>query len=320
MLDPTTLIEEIVIMLVLLGIFAVAAELITKGTEKFEGLLGQGMAGGIVLGFMASLPETIFVIVAATSGSYDVAIGAALGGNLILFSLGIGIIALACYMKWKKDVVLKEDYTIDITFLIISTLALIALFVYGKLDAISGSLLFVIYIVYIAYRYSKAHTRLVGHLKTQEGRKILLEGLALMVAGIILIIFFSGYFIHDIESVAGILTIPVILLSLIIIPVASDLEELIFGYRLSRGSPGGASTATVGFIGSKLENNTILVGIIGIIATTPIYIKSVATEFIAVIIINAVAIAIFSRGRFNYLQGMVLIVLYFIAIAAAFIV
>lgn len=312
--DNMLFLQEILVMVGLLVIFGVAAEFIARGTEKMETLLGQGMAGGVILGFMSALPETIFVIVASLSGYYAVAVATALGGNVLLFTLGIGLIGVAYFSKWKTDVVLKEDYHVDIAFLILSTFALLLLLVYGKLDAVSGILLFLIYAVYIAYRYLQAHSRLMMHIGTRRGRIILFEGLVFMLIGVGMIALVSGYFIKDIINVAGILAIPAIWLALIIAPMAADLEELISAYKLSRRTPGGGSTAIVGFIGSKLENNTILVGIIGLLAVAPVYLGSVAPEFIAVMIINAIAISLLSRGRFTYPQGVALIAFYFAAI------
>ncbi len=313
------LVQDILIMAGVLVVFGVAAEFITRGTEKVETLLGQGMAGGIVLGLMSALPETIFVIVATTSGYYSVAIATALGGNILLFTLGIGLIAVAYFVKWKSNVTLKEDYHLDLAFLILSTFALLLLFVYGRLDVISGSLLFIIYIAYFAYRYSRAHSRLMLHIRTANGRKILAEGLALMLIGIVIIALLSSYFINSIIQVAGLLAIPAILLTLIITPIAADIEELISSYRLTQRSRGGGSTAIVSFIGSKLENNTVLVGIIGLLASAPVLVGSVAPELIAVMIVNVIAISIFSRGKLTYVQGIGLIVLYFAMISAIFI-
>ncbi len=313
------LLGDAVILVALLAVFAIAAELIVKGTQRFEAMLGQGMAGGVILGSISSLPETIFVIVAVAGGSYSVAIGAALGGNIILFTLGIGLIGVIYFSRWGKDVALKEDYRIDISFLMLSTLAILLLLLYGRLDAASGILLCLVYVVYIAYRYSKAHSRLLVHMKSREGRAALLKALGLMVLGVVMIALLSDYFIGEITGIAGALAIPAIWLSLVLAPIGADAAELISSYRLARASRGGGSTAVVSFIGSKLENNTILLGIIGLAATAPVYLRSAAPEVIGVLAINAIAIAIFSRGRVSRLQGVALVALYFAVLALAFI-
>jgi len=82
-----SLIEAIALMLM----FWLSAEILSRGIERLERFLGQGMTGGVILGFITSLPETIFVVIATLSGSYDVSLGSAVGGNIILFTIGIWV-------------------------------------------------------------------------------------------------------------------------------------------------------------------------------------------------------------------------------------
>ncbi|MEM3839327.1 MAG: hypothetical protein QXF01_01975 [Candidatus Micrarchaeaceae archaeon] len=311
------LLPEIAILIAMLAAFGIAAELITRGTEKFEGMLGQGVAGGVILGFMSALPETIFVIIATSNGDYSVAISTAIGGNVLLFTLGLGIISLAYWSKWRSSIALKEDYKFDLAFLIFSTFTLLLLIVYGKLNAVSGSLLSLIYIVYVAYRLWQVRSSFAIHISSKNSRKAMLEAIGLMTIGIILIVALSKYFIADIVDVAGLLSIPAIWLSLVITPIAADIEELLGAYKLAKSSKGGGSTAIVSFLGGKLENNTILVGIIGIMATAPVALATLIPEFASVIIINAVAISMLIRGRFSNWQGLVLVLLYFAVISSA---
>ncbi|PSN91655.1 Na(+)/Ca(2+) exchanging, partial [Candidatus Marsarchaeota G1 archaeon OSP_B] len=105
-----------------LGALTVAAELIAKGTEELEGAIGQGMAGGVVLGFLTALPETIVVVVAVLNSAGDVALGSAIGGNVILFTLGIGLVGLVYVKKWKSPLKMVGDYSVEYNFLVLSTL------------------------------------------------------------------------------------------------------------------------------------------------------------------------------------------------------
>ena len=314
------LVTDILIMAGLLVVFGIAAEFISKGTEKFEDVMGQGMAGGVILGLMAALPETIFVIIAVAEGAYAVAVGTALGGNIILFTLGIGLVAVAYFAKWKKGITMKEDYHIEIAFLIAATLALLILLVYGRLDAASGVLLILLYVSYVVYRYTKVHSRIMRHVATEKGRREFLEGVLLMAIGSAIVVLFSSAFIATIIGIAGTAGIAAVWLALVIAPIASDFEEQLAAYRLTQRSQRGGSTAIVSFIGGKLENNTVLLGIIGIFAASPVYIGFAAPELIAVMVINTIAITILSRGRLTYMQGAVLILLYFATITAAFVV
>jgi len=57
------------------------------------------MSGRIVMGSLTALPETIFVIVASISGHYDIVLGSTIEDNVILFTLGIGLVRIICKLK-----------------------------------------------------------------------------------------------------------------------------------------------------------------------------------------------------------------------------
>ncbi len=306
------------IIIVMIALFGAAAELINRGTEKLEEVVGQGMAGGVILGFMSSLPELIFVLIAIGKGSTEVALGSAIGGNIILFTLGMGMVGITYFMKWRSPLRMKEDYRIEVFFLFIANLSLMALLVYGRLDAVSGVLLLAIYVAYLLYRYLKVHERVVTHARTREGRRLIMHGAAYFTVGIAVVVLLSDEFIKYILAVSGALGISALFLSIVITPIAADLPEQLSAYRLSVSSRGGGSTALVGFIGSKLQNNTVLLGAIGLLSATAVKTSAAFTEFALVIIINFIAIAAIYHGRLTRRNGMVLVLLYFVAIASAF--
>ncbi len=310
------------IMLLLAG-FVLAAEIVAEGTHRLEPLLGQGMAGGVLLGLMGSLPETIFVVIAVLNGSFNVAVGTAIGGNIILFTLGIGLAIVIYALKWKKSLKMKEDYHIELYFFAASTIGIGLLILYGSLDILSGLALSAVYVLYVLYRYKQTSVYIKNKNITKEGTKLLLKGALYIVIGAILVILLSRPFIESISSLATDLRIPLILAALVISPIAADFGENLSAYRVVMKSPSGGSTAIVSFLGGKLENNTILLGLIGIIASimygAPVSIKSSIPELLTVIGVNVVALAFITRGRFGYKEGIILVALYFIGIAAAFV-
>jgi len=51
------------------------------------------------MGLLTALPETILVIVESISGHYDIALGSAISDNVILFTLGIGLVRIIYKLK-----------------------------------------------------------------------------------------------------------------------------------------------------------------------------------------------------------------------------
>lgn len=299
--------------------FGIAAEVIAVGIGKLEPLIGQGMSGGILLGFLGALPETVFVIIATLSKSYDIAIGAALGGNIILFTLGIGIVGVVYWARWKRPIEMKEDYHIELYFLLASTILLALLAIYGSLGQVSGTVLFALYIFYVAYRYAHAHGDIIKSSGTHEGRSVMIKGLACLAIGAIIIIPLSYVFVGLVSDLSSALVLPAMWLALFIAPLASDLGENMSGYRIAVKNRGGGSTAIVSFIGGKIQNNTMLIGLIGILATQPVLLGAARFDLIAVIAVNIVALVVVSKRRLTQTDSFILMLSYAAIIIAALI-
>ncbi len=295
--------------------FWIAAELIATGTERMEPVVGQGMAGGVVLGLMGALPETIFVVVATLAGSYDIAIGSAIGGNIILFTLGLGLIGIIYAVKWKSPMRMKGDYMADLWFLLGSTAALVLLMLYGSLDKLSGFLLLAIYAAYLIYRYTQAHRMMSKNVDTPGGRRLLLGALCYIGIGIAIVTPLSYFFVGLISSLSMNIGIPALWVALVLSPLAADLDENISAYRIISRSRGGGSTAVVSFIGSKIQNNTMLLGLIGLLAAGSVGILGVRIELSAVVVVNLIATVLIMRGRLTSRDSVLLIAAYAATVA-----
>lgn len=306
------------IALALAGFF-VAAELTAKGVESLEPIMGQGMAGGVILGLLGALPETVFVIIATLSSSYKVALGSALGGNIILFTLGIGLVGIAHSLKWKRPIFMKEDYKIELYFLLASTVLLVALMFYGSLDKISGSALFLLYVIYVSYRYAVARSKMDGRFSRIKRRKLIAEGSVYIGAGMVIVLLLSGTFVSAISDVSSMIGISPLWLALVISPLAADIDENISANRITMRQVGGGSTAIVSFVGGKLQNNTVLLGLIGLLSANSVAIGGAMFDFGAVVVINLLAIAVILRGRLDYKESILLVMAYVVVIAAAFV-
>ncbi|PSN87413.1 Na(+)/Ca(2+) exchanging [Candidatus Marsarchaeota G1 archaeon OSP_C] len=290
-----------------LGALTVAAELIAKGTEELEGAIGQGMAGGVVLGFLTALPETIVVVVAVLNSAGDVALGSAIGGNVILFTLGIGLVGLVYVKKWKSPLKMVGDYSVEYNFLVLSTLALVPLLFYGRLDVFSGIPLCAIYLGYVAYRLKKFS-------KSEQRKPIKKSSLLYLVLGAALLLSLSKFLVEDIESVSRALGVPSVWLALVVSPLAAELEEKISAIRLASMSFKGGSIAIVSFIGSKIENASLLLGLIGVLSFDYLPLHTALSELIAALVSNLIALFILFDGKMAGKESVFLIALYFVIV------
>jgi cation:H+ antiporter len=291
--------------------FRLAAELISRATNELEDIFGQGFAAGVVLGIITAIPETLVVIIAIMQQSYGVAIGAALGGNIILFTLGTGMVGIVYFGKWKAPVQMKDDYAVEFNFLLAATLLFIAIAAYQILNPYIGVILIILYVGYLAIRYSNARDVFVKNERKKSFRKDMERAVLYIIAGFIVVALLSGILVGDISGLANLLQIPAIWLSLVIVPIFADLSENINAYKLAKNRKGGGSTAIVSFIGSKLQNNTLLLGLVCLFALPYLPIANALPEFIAIIAVNVIALLVMKRGSLDYKLSVFLIAFYF---------
>ncbi len=295
----------------LLMIFTgISSELLAIGTEELERRLDKGMAGGVILGLMTAFPETVFVIFAMIDGFYQVAVGSAIGGNLILFTVGMGIVSLTYSLRYKVNTVgLEKDFSLEVRALAISIMVLTVVTLFGQLNLLTGVISLIPYVYYITSRY-RAYT---SSDHPSEGNT--LKGVGLLLGGGIPLVFISDMFVNDIHDLATLLGFPPIIVSMILMPIAGELEEKISAIRLILGSPNNVTTAVMSFVGSKIENMSVLIGIIGIFSYDGVNISADRPEFLAVIVVSMITTFLIRDRKLGRYEGISLIVLYFVMVS-----
>jgi cation:H+ antiporter len=244
----TTLLPELLLMLVLI---LVAAELFTNALEHLGERLkiSEGVTGSLFAAVGTALPETTVPLLAILSGTEgqvndEIGVGAILGAPLMLATLSTFLMAVAVVRARKvsgRIVPERTGFERDLNFFICAfALATAAMFVPHTnvlVRAVFSIALVGVYVAYVAstLRASKALVS-AGHGTEAPGRMWLsrigvpthlativlqlLIAVALLVAG-------AKGFIHGVEGVSKALGISALLLSLLIIPIATELPEKI---------------------------------------------------------------------------------------------
>lgn len=293
-------------LLIIFPILVLSAELIARGAEKLEEFMGQGMAGGIIMGLLTALPETIFVIIASIRGEPYIALGSAIGGNVMLFTFGVGLLGIYNFLRWKKNLVIAEDYSVEHRFLIASTLLLLIVLIYGSLDIYTSIPLLSLYGYYTYYRVRKFVKEDREEPETEE----IIKATLYLVMGAFLLILFSEPFIGDVAELSSYFHIPSIWLALILTPLASELEETITAIRLTTTSERGGSLAIFDFVGSKIQNATVLLAIVGLFNNVSL--QPGMSEIVATLIANTFAIFILMDKNLGLKESIMLLFVYFL--------
>lgn len=310
------LVLELLFFLVLI---LIAAEVFVNALEHLGEKLkiSEGVTGSVFAAVGTALPETIVPLLAIFAGTQnqqlneEIGVGAILGAPLMLSTLSIFLMALSVWKRRGTHGHLTPEHTglaRDLNFFLAAfTLSAIALFVPHETAGIRASLAFVMVTIYFVYILLtiKASEKLVkdGHGTEAEEPMFLARvglptnwltifiqlgaGLALLVAG-------AKGFIHGIEQAAPLLGISALMLSLMIVPIATELPEKVNSILWIRRHK---DTLAFGNITGAMVFQGTLLPAIGILLTPWVPVKEVLAGVVITLVAAAWLRFMLSRGQ-----------------------
>jgi len=260
-----------------------ASFLLSYGAEHLSMRYGAKFVGRTLLSVATTLPEIAIVTYAAAAGSYGTAIGAGLGSNLLMMTLGLAIMLLIATTRLSKSPLKGVDvatFKLDKIFLIATALISAVLFIdgYTYIDGIIFAGMFAAYLAMAVLEMKrennlpkKTEPELVGDhhkvVKVTDDGNIRGHGGGMSKAILAFAAGTAGIFLGAapfIESLAGYsleVGVSVIVLAVIISPIAGEMPEKISMMLLARKGAAGASIAVANVLGSKILNNTLLLAV-----------------------------------------------------------
>jgi cation:H+ antiporter len=237
-------------LIAMLLLILLAAEVFTNALEHLGERLkiSEGVTGSLFAAVGTALPETMVPLLAIFAGTdsqhvnEEIGVGAILGAPLMLSTLTMALMASVVVAKRGLQGHFNPEHTglaRDLnTFIFAFVLATIVLFVPHELAWLRATFAIVLVLSYFIYIMVtlKASEKLVkdGHATEAQGTMMLsklglptndvtiglqlLLGLGLLVGG-------AKGFIHYIEIVSQIWGISALILSLLIVPIATELPE-----------------------------------------------------------------------------------------------
>ena len=243
--------HDLVILLISLIVIVIAAEIFTNAIESLGAKLkfSEGVTGSIFAAVGTALPETMVPLVAIFGGGHsaaiseEVGVGAILGAPFMLSTLAmflVGGAALVFKQRRGKAHIEPEPtgYKRDLEFfLFVFSLAFFVAFIPPdwRMPRVFVAIVLVLVYFYYVMETIKASDALAkeGHA-TEESKNLYLSAifndhmffvvLQLFVA-LGLIIAGAKGFVSGVEHLAEVLHVPVIALSLLIVPIATELPE-----------------------------------------------------------------------------------------------
>jgi cation:H+ antiporter len=237
-------------MLAMLLVILAASELFVNALEHLGERLkiSEGVTGSLFAAVGTAMPETMVPLIALFAGTDDqslneeIGVGAILGAPLMLATLAMGLLAIATMGKRGVGGSLSPELSgmrRDLNFFLVAFgAATLALFVPHHLAVVRVAISLVLVLSYFVYMMltlrASAHLVQDGHGTEADGPMLLnrvglphsLPVVLLQVAlGVGLLIAGAKGFIFGVEHLARTMGVSALLVSLLIVPLATELPE-----------------------------------------------------------------------------------------------
>ncbi|MEM3670386.1 MAG: hypothetical protein QW767_01390 [Thermoprotei archaeon] len=258
-------------------VIALASELVANAVESLQKLFTSTFVGSVILGLLGNIPDLFIVAAAVLSGSSSVALATVLGGNVLAFTLGYALVIGSTIYFHRESLLLSKDMRRELLFLISSSVLVLVSAASGRFAWWTGVIMFGLFSVYVAAGTRRQSSRLRSMNRKIEGmpdneaksvmeivrparREMVYSSAKIAVAAFILT-YSARPFVDAITAISRSAHIPLLLVAVIAVPIAAETPELVSSFILSRRSSEGANVAVANLIGSKVQSNTLVLGL-----------------------------------------------------------
>ena len=281
----------------------------------------------------------------AADGFYGIAIGAGLGSNLLMMTLGLSIMLLIATSRLSKAPLKGVDvstFKLDKIFLLATAVVSALLFIdgYNFIDGFIFVGMFVAYLVMALLemkaenRTKKVQQQVGDHklVKVAEGlpekkgqNRQMTKAMLAFAAGTAGIFIGAPPFIDSLQGFSIEVGVSVIILAVIISPIAGEMPEKISMMLLARKGAAGTSIAVANVLGSKILNNTLLlaVAVFGAMYHSGFYVNIEVNEIlgyqmILVTVVTLGALAMMFKKEIGIKVGIILAIMYVVSLIIQF--
>ncbi|HBF06985.1 MAG TPA: calcium/sodium antiporter [Gammaproteobacteria bacterium] len=281
-------------------------------SAKYAGL-SPLLIGMLVIGFGTSAPEMLVSALAALDGNTNLALGNAIGSNIVNTSLILGCTALIAPIAVQSTILKKE-----IPILVGAVLVVGALFMNNALSRLDAWVILAAFFAFIFWSLKTAKMTPDSSLEadveeTANTNISLKKAIFMLVTGLVILIGSSRLLVWGAVEIATELQVSDLIIGLTIVALGTSLPELASSIIAAR--KGQHDLALGNIIGSNIFNILAVVGIAG--AIQPI--ESLSLDimhrdwpFMAVLTVAIffMGIGLKKQGRINRVEGGILLSAY----------
>ena len=282
-------------------------------TAKHAGMPSL-VIGMVIVGFGTSAPEMVVSAMAAIDGNPDLALGNALGSNIVNTGLILGVTALVAPIAVHSKIVRKE-----LPILLLIGLLAGALFWNGSINRLGAFILLAGFFGLIGWTLFVAIRGRGDALEAETEQELIAHPMPLgraifwLFAGLILLIVSSRILVWGAVTIAESLGVSDLIIGLTIVALGTSLPELAASVIAAR--KGEHDIAIGNVVGSNMFNLLAVIGIAGVISPMPQISPDVLTRDWPVMMAMTVGLFIMAygfrgEGRLNRIEGLLLLAAY----------
>ncbi|MBY7997741.1 calcium/sodium antiporter [Vibrio fluvialis] len=248
------------------GLLVWSADKFVEGAAASANYAGMPplLIGMLVVGFGTSAPEMVVSAMAALDGNPALALGNALGSNIVNISLILGVTSLIAPIAVHSNIIRKE-----LPILLIITLVLGGMLWNHDISSAEAWVLLVGFLTIIGWSIWSALKAKRDSLQTEFEQEMqrpeLSKGKAMfwLAAGLLLLVVSSRILVWGAVTIAQQLGVSDLLIGLTIVALGTSLPELAASITAAR--KGEHDIAVGNVVGSNMFNSLAVVGIAGVI-------------------------------------------------------
>ena len=273
------------------------------------------LIGILIVGFGTSAPEMVVSAIAAMEGNPALALGNALGSNIVNIALILGITAIVAPIAVNSKIVKKEIPLLLLIVLFTGYLLLDnTLTLFEGVILLAGFFALVLWSVFAAFRSRGDSFEDQMDIELNEDIMSLKVGIMWLVFGLILLIASSRLLVWGAVGVANSFGVSDLIIGLTIVALGTSLPELAASVMAAR--KGEHDIAIGNVVGSNMFNLLAVIGIAVIIAPMNSIPLEVLQRDWTIMLLLTIALFVMAygfkgrNGRINRVEGTILILCY----------
>ena len=273
------------------------------------------LIGILIVGFGTSAPEMVVSAIAAYEGNPGLALGNAMGSNIVNIALILGITAIVAPIAVNSKIVKKEIPLLLLIVLFTGYLLLDnTLTLFEGVILLAGFFALVLWSVFAAFRSRGDSFEDQMDIELNEDIMSLKVGIMWLVFGLILLIASSRLLVWGAVGVANSFGVSDLIIGLTIVALGTSLPELAASVMAAR--KGEHDIAIGNVVGSNMFNLLAVIGIAVIIAPMNSIPLEVLERDWTIMLLLTIALFVMAygfkgrNGRINRVEGTILILCY----------